>query len=311
MKKYTTILLVLCIFRTFGTYASNNPCDQYEGRPMPDWVMGATPEPHNSSYYYKVFEGANSDREVARNQAIKKAFQQAMTFISVGVRTDEVFAAIDKEGYDMNVISETFSIPIYFTCEFAKRTPDGTKWIYWILCQIAVRGNIVPQFNTHFSECNTHHIWDKEKEDCMKGITDAENKSNGRALAASTFIPGLGQMLKGQGGSGAAFLISELALFGGGTACYFLGAEQAKIMKAPGTSYSEYQNAKKMKNVYDIVMFSAFGVGAAVHIANMVHAWYVKDKKAPVNFTFVPAIIPVNELSSPSYAVGAGVQIKF
>lgn len=311
MKKYITILLILCLFRTIGTCAPNTPCAQYEGRPMPDWVMGATPEPHNNSYYYKVFEGANSDREVARNQAVKKAFQQAMTFISVGVKADDVFAAIDKEGGNLNVISETFSIPIYFTCEYAKRTPDGTKWIYWILCQIAVRGNIVPQFDLHFSDCNTHNIWDKEKEDCMQGIADAEKKSNGKALAASTFIPGMGQMLKKQGGSGAAFLISELALAGGGTACYFLGQEQLKTMKASGTSYADYLNAKKMKNTYDIAMYAAFGLCGAVHITNMVHAWCVKDKNLMAKTAFVPAIIPVNDYSTPTYAFGAGVQIKF
>lgn len=307
MKKCTTILLILCLFRTFGACASNNRCNQYEGRPMPDWVIGATPEPHNNSYYYKVFEGAHSDREAARNQAVKKAFQQAMTFISVGVKADDVFAAIDREGYNLNVISETFSIPIYFTCEFAKRTPDGTKWVYWILCQIAVRGNIIPQFDTHFSDCNTHNIWDKEKKDCEKEIA----KYNGRSLAASTFIPGMGQMLKKQGGSGTAFLLSELAVFGGGAACYYLGKQQTKKMNSFGISYDEYKSAANMKNIMNIAMYTCFGVGAAIHISNMVHAWYVKDKNLPVHVTFVPAIIPINELSNPSYAMGAGVQITF
>lgn len=310
MKQSFTILLLLCLFGTSVAFASNDPCAEYEGRPMPDWVMGATPEPHHNSYYYKVFEGANQDREVARNQAIKKAFQQAMAFISVGVKADEVFAAIDR-GNNLNVISETFSIPIYFTCEFAKRTPDGTKWVYWILCQIAVRGNVLPQFDTHFSDCNTHDIWDKEKEVCWRGIEDDKKKSNTRAIVASTFIPGLGQMLKGQGGSGAAFLISELALFGGGTACYFIGQDQLRTMKAMGTSYNDYINAKKTKNICDIAMYTCFGVGVAVHIGNMIHAWCMKDKHLSANLTFAPAIIPVNVYSNPSYAYGAGVQIKF
>ena len=67
-----------------------------------------------------------------------------------------------------------------------------------------------------------------------------------------------------------------------------------------------------MKNTLDIAMYAAFGAGAAIHIANMVHAWYVKDKKiAARRYTFAPAIIPTNEYSQPSYAYGAGVQIKF
>lgn len=77
-------------------------------------------------------------------------------------------------------------------------------------------------------------------------------------------------------------------------------------------SYEEYTNAKRMKNTLDIAMYAAFGAGAAIHIANMVHAWYVKDKKiAARRYTFAPAIIPTNEYSQPSYAYGAGVQIKF
>ena len=66
-----------------------------------------------------------------------------------------------------------------------------------------------------------------------------------------------------------------------------------------------------MKNIYDIAMYTAYGVCGAVHITNMVHAWCVKDKNLKTNFTFVPAIIPINDYSAPSYAMGAGIQIKF
>ena len=136
-------------------------------------------------------------------------------------------------------------------------------------------------------------------------------KSNTNAIIASAFIPGTGQMLKGHGGKGAAFLVCELALFGGGTACYFMGQEQLKIMKSTNTTYEQYYQARNKKNTIDIAMFTCFGVGAAVHIGNMVHAWYVKDKKLAQNITFAPAIIPTNEYTTPSYAYGAGVQIKF
>ncbi len=140
---------------------------------------------------------------------------------------------------------------------------------------------------------------------------ELQKEASKRAIIASTFIPGMGQMLKKQGGSGTAFLISELALFGGGTACYFLGQNQLKNMKASTTSYEDYKTAKNMKNTLDIAMYACFGVGAAVHIANMVHAWYVKDKNPSIRVAFVPAVIPINEFSNPSYAMGAGVQITF
>lgn len=138
-----------------------------------------------------------------------------------------------------------------------------------------------------------------------------KRQSNTRAIIASAFIPGMGQMLKGQYWKGSAFLASEVILFGGGTVCYFLGQDQLKIMQAMDTPYQDYITAKNSKHTLDIVMGMCFGVGAAVHIANMVHAWYVKDLNLPVNLTLVPTIIPTNEYSNPSYAMGAGVQIKF
>lgn len=308
MKKVTIIFFLLCLFCANRITAQNYASGKYEGRPMPDWVMGATPEPHNNSYYYKVFDAANPDREEARNQAIRKAFQQAISFIDATVESADVFRAVDK-GENLNVVSETYHIPIYFTCEFAKKTPDGTQWIYWILCQIAVRGygNNLAQFDLHFNDCNTHKIWDSE----IKNLDKNKQKANARALVASTFIPGMGQMLKKQGGKGTAFLLSELVVFGGGTACYFLGQDQSKKMKAVGTSYDDYKKAKNMKNTYDIAMYACFGVGAAIHITNMVHAWCVKDKSQKAQARLIPAIIPVNELSQPSYAYGAGVQIQF
>lgn len=135
--------------------------------------------------------------------------------------------------------------------------------------------------------------------------------SNTRAIVASTFIPGLGQMIKGQGGAGAAFLVSELALFGGGTTCYFLGQENLKKMQAYGVSYDDYLAAQKNKQVCDIAMYTCFGLGAAVHITNMVHAWLCPDKHLQSTVSFAPTLIPTNEYSSPSYAMGVGVQYKF
>lgn len=304
MKKSITILL-LFLFQASTAFASVAPCAQYEGRPMPDWVMGATPEPHNSSYYYKVFEGANSDREVARNQAIKKAFQQAMAFISVGVKADEVFAAIDR-GNNLNVISETFSIPIYFTCEFAKRTPDGTKWVYWILCQIAVRGNVLPQFDTHFSDCNAHDMWDKEKEDCIKGIANAEKKSNARAIVASTFIPGLGQMNKGHYLEGSLTLVGEVALLGAGVGTLYAARKQTKIMNSYGIDYATYQAAQKARPIYQGVSYACFGLAAVLYGVNLWRAYTLEPK--PRNYAFYPAIISTD---NNNYAYGLGATIKF
>ena len=292
----------------------------------PDWVFEA-PRPGNATYVYVVEHGEGNTKREALNQALGRVFQSTANRIGQAISTDDINKAV-QAGTDYEVIARNMKVPINKVCEFPVQDTLTNSWTMYVLCQVAKSGNITPEFEAT-NECTKHKRYDEYKkkwqqyqdsiaaaeqqheEDLLKAQKKEILKSNGRSLVASTFIPGMGQMLKKQGGSGAAFLISELALVGGGTACYFLGQEQVKTMKSIGTSYESYQRAKKMKNIYDISMYSAFGVCGAVHIANMVHAWIVKDKKLLDYYTFVPALIPMNEYSTPSYALGAGVQIKF
>lgn len=308
MKKFTLLIALLCLLCANSINAQDDPCSKYEGRPMPDWIMGATPEPHNSSYYYKVFDSASPDREEARNQAIKKAFQQAMAFISNTVNSSDVYEAI-AEGRSLNVISETFSIPIYFTCEFSKKTPDGKQWVYWILCQIAVRGNVVPQFDTHFAECSSHTIWDKEREDCLKGIRDARKKANTSAIIASAFISGAGQMVKRHYTEGALTLVGEVALLGAGVGTYFGAKRQTKIMNSYGIDYATYQAAQKAKPIYQGVSYACFGLAAVLYGVNLWRAYTLEPKQR--NYAFYPTIIPEENTTSSNYALGLGATIKF
>lgn len=304
MKRWIYIIIVILV-NSIVCYSQENS-SKYQGRPMPDWVMGATPEPHHDSYYYKVFEAENADREVARNQAIKQAFQQAMTFISVGVKTDEVFAALDREN-NLNVISETFSIPIYFTCEFSKKTPDGTKWIYWILCQIAVRGNVVPQFDTHYTDCNVHEIWDKQKEQESKDLIKEKKKVDATALATSFFIPGSGQMIKRRYTEGSLTLLGELALVGGGVGTYFIGKKQLDIMNDRTVEYEAFHSARKTYNTMRIISYTCYGAAAALYIFNLYRAYTVTPRPKK-SYAFYPTLIQSDEYN---LAMGVGMTIKF
>ena len=254
----------------------------------PDWLQ-VLPVAENSTYEYRVVHGMGTTKE--------DALATANENILISIR-DRLGSAVTMGQNGITRHDDIYEIPFNVVCNpYYERLETG--WIVYLLCQIAKNGIQTPRFEA-FYDCNSYHRWDTFRK-----------KKNTTAIVASTFIPGMGQMLKKQGGSGAAFLISEVALFGGGTACYFLGQEQLKTMKAAGTSYNNYKEAKNMKGTLDIAMYTCFGVGIAVHIANMVHAWYVKDKHLPVNVAFVPAVIPVNEFSTPSYATGAGVQITF
>ncbi len=312
MRRFIPFMLLLLAIIA----GSNDIYAQAKRRPLPDWVF-EKPERSNITFYYHVERGWGETETEARNAAYTQAFMQVALKLGIPLNTEDISEAV-ASGTNVKLLSQRFTIPMNVACYTSRRDEDTGGWNYWLLCQIPEMGYADRARFDDFNECFKHERYDKRQQEKAEAAEKRKQDSlqivkdrNVTAIVASAFIPGMGQMLKGQYGSGAAFLVSELAIFGGGTACYFLGQEQLKIMKASGTSYTDYQNAKKMKNTLDIAMWTCFGVGAVVHISNMVHAWYVKDKKAAVNMAFAPAIIPTNEFSTPSYAMGAGLQIKF
>ncbi len=288
ISTYSMVLIGLLLINQPTMAKDNTPMKPKEL--APDWVHVQLPERTNTDYFYQIITIEDAlTRSEAEDRAERQAYQTAAK--NQGIYIDAA---------TMKVSEMEKKIFLRLACSY-KEEKNG-RYIYHFLYQISESGRKKPVYDN--CDCNSTELG-------LGNIKSSIHKSNTRAIVASTFIPGMGQMMKKQGGSGAAFLISELALFGGGAACYFLGQDQVKIMKATGTSYADYQNAKKMKNTMDIAMWTCFGVGAAVHITNMVHAWYVKDKKLMARFAFAPVIIPVNEYSQPNYAMGAGVQIKF
>ena len=313
MRKYIFVLLALL---AAGLFCTEITAQNKKRPPLPDWIF-EKPQRSNTTYYYHVEKGVGETETEARNAAYTQAFMQVALKLGIPLNTEDISEAV-ASGTNVKMLSQRFTIPMNVACYCSRRNEEMGGWNYWLLCQIPEVGYADRARFDDFNECFKFEKYEefqkkkeleaaKQKEDSLRVIRN----SNGRALAASTFIPGMGQMLKKQGGSGAAFLLSEVVVFGGGAACYFLGQEELKKMKAIGTTYEEFQAAKEKKNIYNIAMYTAFGLGAIIHIGNMVHAWRVKDKNLPVHMTFVPAVIPINELSQPSYALGAGVQIQF
>lgn len=295
MRKY---LFVLYALLSIGILCPDVVAQNRKRPPLPDWVF-EKPERSNRTFYYHVERATGETETEARNNAYTQAFMQVALKLGIPLNTEDISEAV-ASGTNVKLLSQRFTIPMNVACYCSRPNDEFGGWTYWLLCQIPEVGYADNARFDDFNECYKHERYDQRQRD-----------SNTRAIVASTFIPGLGQMLKGHGGSGTAFLLSEIVLFGGGTACYFMGQKQVKTMKAVGTSYEDYKSAKNMKNTYDIAMYTAFGLGAVLHIGNMVHAWVVKDKHLPQNISFAPAIIPTNELLQPSYAYGAGVQIKF
>lgn len=305
MKRFIPFALLLL----FIAVGSSNLYAQPKKRPLPDWIF-EKPQRSNTTFYYHVEKGTGETEIEARNAAYTQAFMQVALKLGIPLNTEDISEAI-ASGTNIRMLSQRFTIPINVVCYLSRRNEEQGGWDYWLLCQIPEVGYADNARFDDFSDC---YKIDKYKEITAKREAAEKERvraSNARALVASTFIPGLGQMIKGHAGAGTAFLISEVALFGGGTACYFLGQEQKKILQSSGTSYDAYMAAQKKKQVYDIAMWTTFGVGAAVHITNMVNAWLISDKHLQGNLTLAPAIIPTNEFSQPTYAMGAGVQVKF
>lgn len=314
MKPRIVLLISIYCF-TLYLFGQNNTYN----RPLtPDWVTFTLPD--NDTFFFKRISISAKDvngKFEADQLAQRMAFQAGADYLGYFINTRALNSSIRENGDDMYIDGDADKkISARLVCEYQEPETRGSSQIvtYWYLYEISKSGRKIAQFDTDFDCSNrrkTKAFRDSIENVNLKRAKVQQRRSNARALVASTFIPGLGQMLKGQGGSGAAFLLSEVVLFGGGTACYFLGQDQVKTMKAVGTTYDQYTNAKNMKNIYDIAMYTAFGVGAAVHIGNMVHAWVVKDKHLNTNIAFTPTIIPTNEYIHPSFAYGAEVQIKF
>lgn len=138
------------------------------------------------------------------------------------------------------------------------------------------------------------------------------NRPRCNALAASAFIPGAGQFYKHDWVGGSAFLISELALVAGGTTCYFLKQKHYKNWSECyyGHDGLWIDNEKKSEKIFNISMIACYGLATALHIGNMVHAWYAQGTKHLIGFNITPAIIPMNDFFLPSYAMGVGLQLN-
>lgn len=161
--------------------------------------------------------------------------------------------------------------------------------------------------------------YEQKKNEEREHRKDKKKQVDGIALAASFFVPGAGQMYKGEYGKGSGILISELALVGGGVGCYFVGKKQLSIMQDKTVEYDAFNSAKSTYNTMRIVSYSCYGAAAALYIFNLCHAYLMKPSENPKvkkrlgveSVSLYPAVMPLNEFYNPSYAMGAGIQIKF
>lgn len=252
----------------------------------PGWIYNK-PTPSNNTYMYIVESASGKTELEARNQAIARVFQSNILRFGQKVSTSEINAAV-QQGRSFEDIAILHQIPINKVCEYVD-LQYGEYRVY-LLCQVArMADGKVPLF------------------DDFGGCYSRKKYNNAGALVASMFIPGLGQMIKRRGGEGALFLLSELALVGGGVSSYYLAKNSLNVIKA-GTTYDVYKIETSHYNTYRIMNYTFYGAALVLHAINMYRAYVVRPKYKQTMFSLSPTVLPAD---NTNMAMGVSFDLRF
>lgn len=310
MRKFISFVLLLLAMMagSYDLYA------QAKRRPLPDWVF-EKPERSNITFYYHVERGFGETETEARNAAYTQAFMQVALKLGIPLNTEDISEAV-ASGTNVKMLSQRFTIPMNVACYTSRRDEETGGWNYWLLCQIPEVGYADRARFDDFNECFKFDKYNefKEKREAEKERQKQDSlrivrSNNAKALAASIFIPGAGQMVKRHYVEGSLTLIGEVALLGAGVGTYFGAKQQTKIMNSYGIDYATYQAAQKAKPVYQGVSYTCFGLAAILYGVNLWRAYTIEPKQH--NYAFYPTIIPVENTTNSNYALGLGATIKF
>lgn len=278
MKRFLMIALSsLCLLSIYAQHRQVRP----------DWLI-EIPEAGNSTYDYVVEHGVGLTEKDARDEAINYIHQYYIQALGGGIESSE--RGITKQ-------SETFHIPFRKVCEYTEHQSDGTYCVY-VLCQVAVKGNITPVFDD-YRDCNSIDLY-----------RDYIRKKNVTAIIASAFVPGVGQMTKRHFGEGVGTLLGEGALIGTGAAMVSLSKKQKKIMDdiSGSIDYDTYMSAKNKYNAYRYTAYGLFGAAAVLYGINLWRAWSCNYRFKEM--AFYPTAIP--DYTAPTgFALGVGMNVNF
>ena len=271
----------------FFALSARNICAQ-----LPDWTRN-TPQSGNYESAYEVGIGEGATAPEAERNAFYNMLEKFLVRCNLQVQT---VMASARKGIDLSILTKEYHLPaIYEACSPQTVRISDNKYRTYVLYHVPRIGGIT------------------NPERYYETFTDCEKRSqfnNGHALAASVFVPGVGQMMKRRYAEGAFTLIGELALVGGGIGTYYLGKQQLTIMKDRAVEYEAFQSAKKMYNTMQIVSYTCYGAAALLYIFNLYRA-YAITPKIKRDFAFYPTLIPANEYSQPSVAMGASMTVNF
>ena len=302
---------------------------EIENRPLrPDWMKAKFRE--RETYFFKRITISSNDvngKLEADRLAQIQAFQAGADYLGYHVNVSNLNnASLKGNDAELSYIDDQAEKRISTRCVCEDKVEDKQTgdFRYEYLYEISKSGKVIAKFEP--INCQSRALGKKKRDELLAAdkqrleelkksksekIAKARKKIDGRAFAASMFVPGLGQMLKGKGGAGTGILLSELIFAGGGTACYFIRQNQDKKMNSITTTYDGYKVAKNMKNTMTIGMYSGYGTAGIIYVFNLFQAYLIKPTNEGIHrMSFEPTLIPISEYLRPNYAMGATIKIN-
>lgn len=282
----------------------------------PDWCY-QLPVPENATYVYTKEQGEGVTKQEALNKAFCQVLETTAQRLGQTVNTADIHKAV-QNNTDYNVVSRAMKIPVNKVCDFYQQDSKTHRWTVYILCQVADKGYITPEFEP-CNICTNDSIFKQRLARYNKAIADsiaaekrAQKKEDGLAILESFFVPGLGQMMKGSTHNkqswkieGGSTLAAEVVLFSIATGTYLGAKKQERISKQWGIDIDIYNAALKQKKVLLGTSYAFFGLAVATHAFNMYRAYTLRENK---NYALYPVIIPTD---NQNLAYGIGATIKF
>ncbi len=260
----------------------------------PDWVHVQTPIPSkgNNTIFYQVIAIDNeADINKAEKLAERRAREVGMSYkrnwinVQTGESTeDELFVGVNR------------ACPPYEEIKNGKTT-------YYFLYQIS-KGGDMPNYEP--CDCKSTKI----QEGLIKQDKDLRTRAikhiQARAIPASVFVPGVGQMVKGQYTKGGLMLAGEVIGVGGIIASYSMKSSYERLMEEDPKFKQDYSDKADM---WQNIGYGCIGVAAAVYLYSLIDVIVARpsDKtinKVLENMTFAPVV-------TSNGGVGLAMQVKF
>ena len=245
---------------------------------LPSW-MNELPKPGNNTYMYVREAGEGTTLTEALNTALFRVMQSTANRIGRPFDAQSVDRAL-AGGNDYQTLSRQYNIPINKIDQYDEQLRDGTYRV-WVLCQVAVSGNVQPQ-------------WEEMKRE--------GEVNNWVSLAKSAVVPGLGQMGKGYQTEGWLTLGGEVLLVGTGVGCYFMAHHQLEIMRDASTQYTDWNTARNTYNTLRTVSYIAWGSAAVLYAFNLYRAFSMQPKRTS-GIAFAPSLMPTHNGLTPTISL--------